>query len=202
MPDCRHCGASLADDETYAAHLEDEHGGELGAIDRRRIEAHAEDDERSIPVAPLVVGVVLFGGVAVLVAAWVAFAGGGPGAGTDAAEQPTALGSVHTHGTIEVAVDGDRVDFSRDRYQFNDDAFHFENGDGSEWHVHAEGVTLEYAMATLGFDVAADAVTFDGTTYRGSDDGTSVAVTVNGEAVVPSEYVLQEGDRIRVVLES
>lgn len=202
MPDCRHCGASFDEDEAYATHLETDHGDELGAIDRRRIEAHADADERSIPVAPLVIGVVLLGGVAVLVAAWVAFAGGASGGGTDAARQPTALGSVHEHGTIDVAVDGDQVDFSRDRYQFNDDAFHFENGDGSEWHVHAQGVTLEYAMATLGFDVAADAVTFDGTTYRAGDDGTSVTVTVNGEAVVPSEYVLRDGDRIRVVLES
>lgn len=203
MPDCRHCGDAFDDDEAYAAHLEAEHADELGAIDRRRIEAHSDDDGGGIPTAPLVIGVVLLGGVLVLVAAWVAFAGGGGGSGgVEAAQQPSNVGSVHYHGGIEVTVDGESVDFSRDRYQFQADPFHFENGDGSQWHVHAQDVTLEYAMGTLGIEVTTDTVTFDGTTYRDGDEGTNVTVTVNGEQVTPSEYVLQEGDQIRVVVET
>lgn len=201
MPDCRHCGETLADDEAYAAHLEAEHADDLGAIDRRRIEAYSDDDGGGIPTAPLVIGVVLLGGVLVLVAAWVAFAGGS-GGGSDAAIQPTDVGSVHYHGGIEMTVDGEAVDFSRDRYQFQADPFHFENGDGSQWHVHARDVTLEYAMGTLGIDVTSDSVTFEGTTYRDSDEGTNVTVAVNGEQVTPSEYVLREGDQIRIVVET
>jgi hypothetical protein len=201
VPDCRHCDAAFEDDDAYAAHLEAEHADELGAIDRRRIAAHAESNERSSPVAPLVIGIVVLGGVAVLVAAWLAFAGGS-GGGVDAAQEPTAVGSVHYHGAIEVTVAGETVDFSRDQFQYQDDAFHFENGDGSQWHAHAQGVTLEYAMGTLGFDVTQDSVTYDGTTYRDGADGTSVTVTVDGDPVVPREYVLQESDRIRIVVET
>lgn len=203
MPDCRHCDASFDDDEAYAEHLQAEHANELGAIDRRRIEAYADDDETGFPTTPVVLGVVLLAGVGVIVASWVAFSGGGGGSGggVDAEQQPSAVGSVHYHGSIEVVVDGDTVDFSEDRYQFKDDAFHFEDGVGTQWHVHAQDVTLEYAMGALGFDVTENSFTHQGTTYRDSDAGTNVTVEVNGEQVTPSEYVLQEGDRIRIIVE-
>lgn len=39
MPDCRHCDATFEDDEGLAAHLAATHEwGELGRIDRKRIE--------------------------------------------------------------------------------------------------------------------------------------------------------------------
>jgi sulfur carrier protein ThiS len=200
VPDCRHCDAVFDHEAAYAEHLQAEHAEELGAIDRHRVEAHASDDESSFPTTPVVLGLVLLTGVAVIVAAWVAFAGGGSNTGAGAGQQPSGIGTVHYHGSIEMVVDGDRVDFSQDRYQLQADPFHFENGGGTRWHVHAQDVTLEYAMTTLGFDVTADSVTYEGTTYRDNDQGTSVSVAVNGEQVTPSEYVLQEGDRVRIVV--
>jgi hypothetical protein len=59
-------------------------------------------------------------------------------------------------------------------------------------------VTLEYAMATLGFDVTPSSVTVDGETYRDTDPAYSVSVTVNGEAVRPETYVLERNDVIRI----
>lgn len=201
MPECRHCNASFEEDDAYAEHLQAEHADDLGAIDRRRIEAHTSNRDWSVPTGALVLGLVLAAGVAILGLAWVTFAGGESGGPVDAERQPSAVGSVHYHGTIEMSVNGEQVDFARERYQFQDDAFHFESGRGTRWHAHAEGVTLEYAMGTLGIEVTEDSVTFEGTTYRDSDQGVSVTITVNGEQVTPSEYVLQEGDRVRIVVE-
>jgi hypothetical protein len=131
------------------------------------------------------------------------FLSSGNGSSTEfeAEQQPSNVGSIHTHGTIEVTIDGQQIDFSQEQYQLQADAFHFENREGTRCHVHARGVTLEYAMATLEIAVTESTVTFQGTTYRDSDSNTSVTVTVNGESITPSEYVLQEGDRIRIIAE-
>lgn len=119
----------------------------------------------------------------------------------ESVQEPYDLGSVHHHGTMDVVVNGERVDFSRSRYQLQADPFHFEGGEGTRWHVHARGVTLAYAMDTLGIDVTASTVTYRDTTYRDSDPNTTVTVTVNGEPVTPSDHVLREGDRVRVVVD-
>jgi hypothetical protein len=203
VPDCRYCEAEFDDEDAYLDHLVAEHDDDLGTIDQRRVAGRTDEDSgRDVPTGALVLGLVVLGGVAVIVAAWVTTTDGGGSTGSvDAAVQPTDLRTVHYHGTIDVVVAGDRVDFSRDRYQLQSEAFHFEGGGGTRWHVHARQVTLEYAMATLDIDVTTDTVTYDGTTYRDADPGTDVMVSVNGESVQPSEYVLQEGDRITVRVE-
>ncbi|MDH5020303.1 C2H2-type zinc finger protein [Halobacterium rubrum] len=203
VPDCRYCEAEFDDEDAYLDHLVADHADDLGTIDQRRVAGRTDDNSGlDVPTGPLVIGLVVLGGVAVIVAAWVTTTGGGGSTGSvDAAVQPTDLRTVHYHGTIEVVIAGDQVDFSRDRYQLQSEAFHFEGGGGTRWHVHARQVTLEYAMATLDIDVTTDTVTYDGTTYRDADSGTDVTVAVNGESVQPSEYVLQEGDRITVRIE-
>jgi len=102
---------------------------------------------------------------------------------------------------MEVVIDGQRVDFSRSQYQLQADAFHFEANEGRRWHVHARGVTLAWAMESLGIPVTAETVTFEGRTYDDSDPDTTVTIRVNGEPVTPSSYVLQRGDRVRIVVE-
>ena len=108
-------------------------------------------------------------------------------------------GSDHYHGSIEMRILGQTVDFSRSRFQLQDDRFHFESGDGRQWHAHASGVTLGYAMSTLGFEVTQDAVSVGEETY--AEGEYTVIVAVNGDAVVPDEYVLQEGDHVRIVVQ-
>lgn len=191
---CDHCGASFDDETAYLEHLRDEHSDELSRIEQRRVAALESDDEG--PSTALYAGAV--GVLALLgVLAYLLFFSGG-GGGTNASGGPSALGSVHYHGTIEVSIDGQQLDFSRQQFQLEADAFHFENNDGEEWHVHAQDVTLSYAMSTLGIDVTEDTLTYDGTTY-GDDSGETVVVEVNGESVNPEEYVLQEGDDVRIV---
>jgi sulfur carrier protein ThiS len=200
MPDCSYCDATFEDDDAYADHLEAEHRGELGPIDRRRIGADADDDADDDWTGVVVIGLVLVlaaGAVAIFVFP----SSGGDSSTAGEGEQPFDLGSVHYHGTITVVIDGQQVDFSRDRYQLQADPFHFEGGDGTRWHVHARGVTLAYAMGTLDIEVTDSTVTYRGTTYRDGDPNTTVTVSVDGDPVTPSDYVLQEGDRIRIVVE-
>jgi hypothetical protein len=215
MPDCDYCGDSFDDEQSHLEHLQMEHEGELGAIDQRRVdEALGSDDGGELPTGPIVLGVVL--GISVLIGGYVIFAGGSGGGegmvnGIDVERTPGQISeSAHGHGTINMTVGGERIDFGEPEYQRPREfgAFHFEGGDGRVWHKHADGVTLEYAMATLGIDVSRDSVTIDGETYRDSDDGTSVSVTVDGEPVDPATYQLQgtsvadaaEGDTIRIIV--
>lgn len=205
MPECSYCGEELADEDAHLAHLRDEHSAALGSIDRRRV-AELDDDGGGIPTGPLVIGGVLL--VAIAVVGYVTlFAGGADG--VEAGQEPGSYGSAHEHGTMEVVILGEAIDFSRARYQLQADRFHFEAGDGEVWHAHADGVTLEWAMDTLGIDVTSDSVTVDGTTYRDADPEYAVTVAVNGEPVDPSRYVLEgasaaaaaQGDRVRILVE-
>lgn len=84
---------------------------------------------------------------------------------------------------------GDRVDLSQRRYQLQDRYFHLEAGNGRIWHLHGERVTLAYAMDTLGISVTDDSVTYQGTTYE-EGSAYDVTVTVGGQDVTPSEYIL------------
>lgn len=206
MEECSYCGQSFDDEEGYLVHLADEHEGELSAIDRRRVEGYEADrGSGGLPTGPLVLGVVF--GVAVLLVIYVTLF---MGTGAGAADVGRA-GTAHEHGTINVTIDGQTVDFSQERYQVTEagnSRFHFEGGT-AVWHKHATGVTLEYALGVHGIEVSEDSVTVDGTTYRASDPGTEVVVQVNGESVDPSEYVVrgassasaaEQGDHIRVVV--
>lgn len=209
MPDCDYCGESFPGEDAYLQHLHDEHYDELGTIDRRRVDSTVADDDGGIPTGPLaVVGVVL---AAALIVGYVVFIAGGNGGGDGATvngieveQTPTGqpFQGTHYHGTIEMTVAGEQVDFSQQQYQLQADEFHFEGGDGERWHAHAPGVTLEYAMATLGIEVTADSVTYEGTTYGDSDSGTTVVVEVNGESVDPAEYVLEDGDHVRIEVQT
>lgn len=196
MPDCGYCDESFDDEATYHDHLRAVHVDELGPIDQRRV---ATDSGSGLPTGPLALGIVLLAAAAVV--GYVVFlpAGGGDADG----DGPQNIGSVHYHGTIEMVVAGDPVDFSQAEYQRPREhpAFHFEGGDGTTWHGHAEGVSLAYAMDTLDITVTADTVTFEGTTYDDADPDTTVTVTVNGEPVTPADYLLGEGDAIRIVVE-
>ena len=223
MPDCDYCGAALDDEEAELRHLSDEHEGELGAIDQRRVEAELDEGDGGVATGPLVLGVVLLAALLVVVYV-VVFVGGegspatetaaegdaGEASLTEVGQTPGPAGTTHEHGTIEVVIDGQRLDFSRQEYQLRADRFHFEGGEGRVWHKHATGVTLEWAMATLDIGVSEDTVVFEGTVYRDSDPDTSVTVEVNGEPVDPQTYVLDgvdaanadQGDSVRIVVET
>jgi hypothetical protein len=192
MPDCDYCGASFGDESAYHDHLRGEHLDELGPIDRRLV---GEGDDGGLPVGAGPLALVAVVGLAAAVVGYVVFFTGG-----SSASGVGPAGSAHYHGTMEVAVLGESVDFSRSEYQFGQGSqnrsFHFEAGDGTQWHAHATGVTLDFAMESLGFDVTRDSFTYQGTTYE-DGEGYDVTIRVNGRSVGP-DYVLAEGDDVTV----
>lgn len=205
MPDCDYCEESFEGEGAYLDHLDREHYEELGSIDRRRVDDHVGEGVSLPSMTTILLAVVSVGVVALIL--WITFglgSGGGGGATT-----PHSLGQVHEHGTMEVVILGQRLDFSQSQYQVEADAFHFEGGDGEVWHKHARAVTLQWAMDSLRIGVTPDSVTFDGTTYV-DGEGYRVSVTVNGQPVDPETYVLQgvppgtppeQGDTVRIVVE-
>ena len=185
--ECDYCGETFWGESRHDAHLRETHGDELGPLERRNLTDSSDDTWTN--------GLAVLGGllaVPTLLLVYLLVAGGGGSAAP--------ADTVHTHGSISVTIDGQQVDFSRSEYQLQDDRFHFEGGEGDRWHGHASGVTLAAGMATLGIDVSQSAVTFQDETYRESD-GWRVVVQVNDQPVTPSEYVLTDGDSIRILVE-
>jgi hypothetical protein len=191
MPDCDYCEASFDGEDAYLAHLRDSHADELGRVDRRRV-GDFDGDSGGVPVGPVVLGVLVVAALVGIV--YFSILGGGESA---SASEPQNVGGSDYHGSFAMTIGGQRVDLSRQRYQVQDRAFHFEGGDGSTWHAHATGVTLEYAIETLGIEVTESSLVHDGTTYNRSE-GDVVSFEVNGEPVVPGDYVIERDDRINV----
>lgn len=195
---CPYCSDSVAEDE-YVTHLERAHGDELHGLDRRLVD---ERKRASAPrnFKPYVLGTIVL--VLFAVAYLAIFVTPSPVANA-AVQQPATDAQTHIHGDIVVQYDDTVVDFDDAQYIEQDGCFHFHANDAAEqWHVHCEDVTLEYAMMTLGMDVSDDTLVVDGERFTTDDDGTTVSVTVDGEPVDPEQYVLQDGDDVRIVVET
>lgn len=207
-PHCTYCGETVPDDE-YEKHLEQTHGGELTAIDQRRLGPTSGE--------PKTRNLALYAGVGVVVTVFVLgygilFLGSGDDA-SPAAVQPDVANQIHEHGTITVEHDGTAVDFNQPQFIERDGCFHFHAYDDAQvWHAHCEDVTIEYALETLGIGVTAERFSIDDQEYA-EEDGDDVSVTVDGEDVDPQEYVLEgtesveeaangAGDNVEIVVES
>ncbi|SDJ35828.1 hypothetical protein [Natronorubrum texcoconense] len=111
----------------------------------------------------------------------------------------------HDHGTLEVSIDGERIDFDQPQYHDRHPTFHFHEGGGQEWHHHPESplAVLEFerlsvaeALGTLEIDVTDSSVTIDGRIYEDGEPGTTVSITVDGEPADPDAHLLQDGDDV------
>lgn len=188
MPDCDYCGESFEDEEEYVSHLESEHYGELSRLDQRRV-GESDEDTDGFPVGAAILGGTLVAAFAVVTILLVTM--GGSGGGSDG---PSNLGSVHEHGTMVITIEGETLDLNSELFLLQDDFFHFEGNELQSgvdiWHTHGQGVTLQYALETLGITVNDDGteLSYDGTTYRADDPGTEIVIEVNGEPVEPAEY--------------
>lgn len=202
MPDCDYCERSFDSEGDYLDHLADSHDGELGRIDRRRVDSHTSPD--GIDVPPMAIYAVA--GVALL-----AVAGAGLYYVVDVfSADPTE--PIHEHGTITVEVEGEQVNLGSAEFQ-RSQAFHFHPGDPA-WHMEPREprrLTLSEAMAELGVELTANSITIRGETYRDDDPETTLTVEVDGESVDPETYELHgvseqqppsEGDSIRIVAET
>ena len=232
MTDCEHCSESFEDEAAYLRHLDDEHPGEMGRIERRRLDELGGSDGG--PSMPLLVGGIAV--VALLLAVVLyTLTTGGSGANSDLGElgpapnppghqlgppaddeayRPYGVGSAHEHGPIDVTVAGESIDFRQPEFQHPREmqAFHFEAGE-RRYHVHAKGVTLEYALEATAFGVTNTSFSYDGVVYREGSNaqapdgwevvtGATIVYEVNGEAVAPETYLLEDGDQVSVRVEA
>lgn len=192
MPEtCRYCDTTVEDEAALRTHLREAHDpADLGPIDRRRIEGGSTDDASTDRRT-----VIAVGGVAVLGIAAIGL--GLRGSGGDG--EPSLVPGMDDHGTMVVEIDGEELDLSGDqRFINNHQVFHFHGGEYDQygahvWHVHGEGVTLTWALATLGIELedAGSVVHFDGETYDAADTAVDVSITVNGDPVDPDEHELE-----------
>lgn len=104
----------------------------------------------------------------------------------------------HAHGSLEVTIDGEEVNFSQERYVMNDAYFHFHGDEGgSRWHAHSTNLTVDYAISAFDdFEMTNGSITVNETTY----DADQTTVRINGESVDPDRYVLKDGDQIELVV--
>lgn len=106
----------------------------------------------------------------------------------------------HSHGQLNVTVEGEQIDMTQDKYTMADEYFHFHGDEGAKrWHAHSLNVTTSYAISTFpGMNLTSDSFTYEDTTYGEETPGTSLNVTVDGEPVDPESYVLKDGDTLEV----
>jgi hypothetical protein len=111
---------------------------------------------------------------------------------------------IDERGDIEIVIDGEPVDLSRDRYQaehadnYSID-FHLHEGTDDWFMEGEERVTFAEAIDLLpyfAFEAGDDGyvVEHDGTVYDESEEGTEMAFVVDDEDVDPVEYTLEDGD--------
>lgn len=194
MPECDYCADSFGDEDAYLRHLAAEHEGELSRIDQRRIEAlgATSGDSDAAMTSNAKVGLA---GLSVVMLLAVALTGYLVVTGGSSGDEPTDQGAVHEHGTMAITIDGEQLDLTSSAFAASDNAFHFHGNEQQKygnavWHKHARGVTLQYALDTLGITVndAGTELTYDGTTYSEDDSGTAIDIAVDGESVEPGSH--------------
>ena len=118
----------------------------------------------------------------------------------------------YARGELGVVVDGEPIDLSADRFQAehaeNESiAFHLHEDDdywymeGEEPVTFAEGIDL---LPHFAYERRDDAhvVTIDDTEYDGGESGTELTFLVDGDAVDPTDYVVSDGDELRLEIET
>lgn len=213
--DCDHCDASFDTKRDRLSHALDEHDDELSSHDRDSLKRELNRLESQ---APDTTGLAQYRTLGIAVVAVLALVGGGYGlvsagvitVNTDPASSTGnvtlgAPGSTHEHTQFTVTIEGERVDFARPQYQVGQTQnryVHFEGGDGVTIHKHATGVTVAYALDTLGFTIndtclsAPQDSEWGGETF--CEDPGSLTTTVGGSEVDPANAVINDGQPIRV----
>ncbi|MDY6770621.1 MAG: hypothetical protein SV186_01545 [Candidatus Nanohaloarchaea archaeon] len=211
MPDlgCDHCDEEFADEREKIEHVLEEHDDEITSHKRDTLkrkrnklqqpEGSSSDLKRYLKPALGVVAVIaVVGGLAM---SGIVNLDSNPSTSSgDATISPGAPGSAHEHAQFDVVINGNEIPFSRPRYQFGQTRnryIHFEGGDGQTIHKHATDVTIDFAMDALNMGLTANCIeTYSGQRY--CEDSGNLTVTVNGQQVNASTYVIQDGDQITV----
>jgi len=105
------------------------------------------------------------------------------------------VGSTHEHAVFVVAINGKRIDFSQPEFQMRSRKVHFENGNGTVLHKHAEGVTIDYTLDTLGFNLTENCL--KGGKQEWCEETGNLRVQANGDPV-SGNYEIKQDDTVIV----
>lgn len=125
---------------------------------------------------------------------------------TAADESTTPHGSLHAHGSMVVEINGETYTLADEprNHESNtgDPNFHFHEG-SDQYHLHAEGVTLDYALDSLPqVEASAETFEFRGHTYDANDADTRVRYVAGGDAVGLNYTIPESAPALRVVVET
>ena len=110
------------------------------------------------------------------------------------------LGSEHVHAAFAAKINGEKWDFSQEKYQVQSQYIHVENNDGNTLHRHATGVPVGEFFASLGMNVTDSCFTLENKTSYCSNGNSNLEFYVNGNKTNSiANYVLKEDDRILIV---
>ncbi|WP_336360076.1 hypothetical protein [Haladaptatus sp. ZSTT2] len=114
---------------------------------------------------------------------------------------------IHQHGTLYLEIDGERVDFSREKFFGGPLEFHFhEDGKQYEWHNEKSYITLAEALNYIP-DISYEnsgsdhMLTVEGTTYD-TTEGADITFAERDTEIDPTTYELEELDIYWVKVET
>jgi hypothetical protein len=119
---------------------------------------------------------------------------------------------IHFHANWALWLEGERVDFSDDRYMENVSAclaadsgitgrgrVHLHENNADVIHVHHEGVTWAHLLQNLGWAIGPDWLLTDRQELHRNGDGARLTFVVNGLSVPPAhDRLIRPGDRMLI----
>lgn len=109
------------------------------------------------------------------------------------------VGSEHSHMSLVFYNNGEKIDFSKERYQLQSSLVHFEEGDGVTVHKHATGINLPFIFATLDIRINNKCFMFNILEESCDNEFKKLTFLVNGEKLQNIfDYELLGGDKILI----
>jgi hypothetical protein len=210
---CEVCGGAFGNAIAVQQHKLDRHGigdarqmkkeheptsHELKEQRRKEAEAARMAQESATKKAKDMKRTAIYGGIAIAIVGIIVVAMSLPKTPTDNTRpQLGPLGGIHTHQDFKMYMNGQPVDFSQAKYQLRAQHVHFEGGDGDVTHVHATGVTLGYALETLGMKLTNECLTPDTGGPLCNTDSSTLKLYVNGRPNTEfGGYLMRDLDKI------
>lgn len=110
------------------------------------------------------------------------------------------LGSEHVHAAFAVKINGEKWDFSQEKYQVRSQYMHVENNDGNTLHRHATSVPVGEFFSSIGMNITDNCFTLENKTSYCSNGNSNLEFYVNGNKTNSiANYVFNEDDRILIV---
>ncbi len=103
---------------------------------------------------------------------------------------------VHEHADFKVYINGEFLDFAKEKYMIKAKEVHIEDMNGIKIHKHTSGITLEYFFKTLGFEFNKECFVLDGGESYCNENNKTIKFYVNGKRNHKyGDYKIKDGDK-------